>query len=64
MSHRTAIGHRAPTSKFGRNKWKCDKYASENRRAKNAVRKAERLRRNLINAATSRLQRELAALSA
>jgi hypothetical protein len=55
MSHRTAIGNRAPSSKFGRNKWKCDKYASENRRARNAARKAVRLINNLSPVVLERL---------
>jgi hypothetical protein len=51
MSHRTAVGNRAPSSKFGRNKWKCDKYASEGRKQKNAARKAATIARNLAKAA-------------
>lgn len=57
MSHRTPIGTRAPSSKFGRNKFKCDKYAMQGRREKNAARKADKLRMNLISAASSRLQK-------
>ena len=51
MSHRTAIGNRAPSSKMGRNKYKCDKYRAEGRREKNAARKAATIARNLAKAA-------------
>lgn len=56
MSHRTPIGTRAPSSKFGRNKFKCDKYAMQGRKAKNAARKAERIKRELEKTSISRLQ--------
>ena len=39
MSHGTIYGHRAPSSKIGRNTRKCDRYAGSNQRAKNATRR-------------------------
>ena len=59
MSHRTPIGHRAPSSKFGRNKFKCDKYAMQGRKEKNAARKAQRIARNLSKALEARLIKQL-----
>jgi len=46
MSHRTPPGRRAPSSKMGRNTYKCDKYRAENRREKNKKRKAETRKRH------------------
>lgn len=42
MSHRTKAGNRAPSSKIGRNKFKCEKYRTEGRKEKNAKRDAAR----------------------
>lgn len=43
MSHGTKPGNRAPSSKVGRNKAKCEKYRTQGRKAKNAIRKAARI---------------------
>jgi hypothetical protein len=43
MSHGTKPGNRAPSSKMGRNKTKCDRYRSQNRAVANAARKAARI---------------------
>lgn len=41
MSHGTRPGQRAPSSKIGRNKTKCEKYRSRNTKEKNAERRME-----------------------
>lgn len=43
MSHRTPTGQRAPSTKWGRNKHKCDKYAMQDRRTKNKAARAKRI---------------------
>jgi hypothetical protein len=54
MSHGTKMGTRAPSSKIGRNKRKCDRYAADGRRERNKARKAERIIRGLVKARESR----------
>lgn len=52
MSHGTRPGQRAPSSKIGRNKTKCEKYRSRNTKEKNAERRME----TYVNRVARRIQ--------